>query len=1042
LNYIADFHIHSRFSIATSKKLVPEYLEYWARIKGINIIGTGDCIHPGWLDELKEKMEPCENGLFRLKNEYRLPESVSLKHDNIPDEIYFVLTGELSSIYKKNGKVRKVHNITVFPDFDSLESVQKKLDETCNIRSDGRPILGIDSKIILDMVLNSSDRAFVIPAHIWTPWFSVLGAKSGFDSIEECYEDLTPHIFALETGLSSDPTMNRGCSFLDRFRLVSNSDAHSPEKLGREANLFDAELSYAGFYDALKYDRGFKGTVEFFPNEGKYFYDGHRKCGIVWSPAETEKHKGICPVCNTPVTPGVMHRVAELADRDMDEIKNTHDFYSITQLPDLLAEISGCKSSSAAKVSNEYFRLIKALGSEFHILLNADQDEIAEKGSRILGEGVRRLRSGEVYVENGFDGQFGTIKVFAENEVRITDQKSLFPKDSGSGAGQVIGDSRKGSMSGFKKKVKDSCGNGSGKEPVNRGSGNSGFDLTEEQREGVFHRGSPLLIIAGPGSGKTRVLAERIRDILKMGDDPSSVAALTFSVRAASEIRDRIRKLEGGPDVTVSTIHAMGLSVLKKFHAEAGLGENFRVIDENEKKIIAGEIFGKEGKALSSLLNRISLYRQNPGQGDGESESRAEAYMEKLRSLNLADFDDLVYFPVMIFRKNREIKDYYSSMFAHVLVDEFQDINALQYEFIKVLSPLPGRGFFAIGDPDQAIYGFRGADVKYINSIEEDYQDLKKITLTKSFRCSDFVIKAGRQILQSDFYPQGNPGAVKINIRESATCKSEADWIASEIERLMGGVRSFSMYSGISDGESSELGFSDFAVLCRSSFMFDAIVKAFEDHGIAYNPVDDEPFYSKEPYSGAIDVIRKIYYSGVLPDKKYAAISEMINSGKPFSDIIRSIMIVSEKYYDQDKLDRVFGGINSPDEFFSLLSLRKGEDDYLNRAEQVSVMTIHAAKGLEFNTVFVPGCEDGIIPFTIFGDTSPEHMASEERLLYVAVTRAEENLYLSNAAARNYKGRIIRSVRSPFVDRIEKRLVKQMKREERDRDTDYQMKLF
>jgi len=423
LKYIADFHIHSRFSMATSKKLIPEYLEYWARIKGINLIGTGDCIHPGWFAELKEKLEPCENGLFRLKKEYRLPESAVFKHDNIPDEVFFVLTGELSSIYKKNDKVRKVHNITVFPDFESLESVQKKLDETCNIRSDGRPILGLDSKIILDMVLNSSDRAFIIPAHIWTPWFSVLGAKSGFDTIEECYEDLTPHIFALETGLSSDPTMNRGCSFLDKFRLVSNSDAHSPEKLGREANLFDADLSYTGFYEALKFDRGFMGTVEFFPNEGKYFYDGHRKCGVVWSPDETERHKGICPVCNTQVTPGVMHRVAELADRDMSEIKNSHDFYSITQLPDLLAEIAGCKSSSAAKVTDEYFRLIKTLGSEFHILLDAEHGEIGEKGSEVLAEGVRRLRSGEVHVENGFDGQFGTIKVFAEGELKAASGK-------------------------------------------------------------------------------------------------------------------------------------------------------------------------------------------------------------------------------------------------------------------------------------------------------------------------------------------------------------------------------------------------------------------------------------------------------------------------------------------------------------------------------------------------------------------------------------------------------------------------------------------
>ena len=1040
MRYIADFHIHSRFSIATSKKLVPEYLEYWARIKGINLIGTGDCIHPGWFAELKEKLEPCDNGLFRLKKEYRLAESAALKHDNIPHEVFFVLTGELSSIYKKNDKVRKVHNITVFPDFDSLESVQKRLDESCNIRSDGRPILGIDSKTILDMVLNSSDRAFIIPAHIWTPWFSVLGAKSGFDSIDECYEDLTPYIFALETGLSSDPTMNRGCSILDKFRLVSNSDAHSPEKLGREANLFDAELSYTGFYEALKFDRGFRGTVEFFPNEGKYFYDGHRKCGIVWSPAETEKHKGICPVCNSPVTPGVMHRVAELADRDISEINNSHDFYSITQLPDLLAEIAGCKSSSAAKVTGEYFRLIKALGSEFHILLDAEQGEISEKGSEVLAEGVRRLRSGEVHVENGFDGQFGTIKVFAEGELQAAGEKNLFGESSASGKGGD-GKGRHGSMSGFKKRVRSSAADCSGEE-VSRVAEDSGFYLTEEQRSGVIHRGSPLLIIAGPGSGKTRVLAERIRDLLDKGEGPSSVAALTFSVRAAEEIKDRIRDIPGSEKIHVSTIHAMGLALLKQHYAEAGLNENFRVIDENEKKIIAGEIFNREGKSLSSLLNRISLFKQNSGDSNEELMPLYDAYNSRLRELNLADFDDLVHLPVKMFRENKNLMDHYGKLFDHLLVDEFQDINALQYEFIKFLAPLPGRGLFAIGDPDQAIYGFRGADVKYISSIETDYPDMKKITLTKSFRCSDFVIKAGRQVLKSSFYPEGATGGVKINIHESASCKSEADWIASEIERLMGGVRSFSMYSGISDGASSELGFSDFAVLCRSSFMFDAVIKAFEDHGIAYNPVDDEPFFTKDPYAGAIDIIRKIYYNMNMEGEKYAAIAEMINSGKPFADVIKSILIIQEKFYDLEKLDRAFGNIKSPEEFFSSISLRKGADDYLSRAEQVSVMTIHAAKGLEFKTVFVPGCEDGIIPFTLFGDTSPEYIASEERLLYVAVTRAKQNLYLSSALSRNYKGRILKPVRSPFLDRIEKKLLQQMKREGRDKEADYQMKLF
>ncbi len=409
MRFIADFHIHSRFSIATSRYLVPESLDYWARVKGLNVIGTGDCQHPGWLKELNKKLEPAGNGLYRIKREFILPEISGTALEK--EQVYFIPSTEISSIYKKNGKVRKIHTICIFPDFESVRKFQKYLAGIGNIESDGRPILGLDPRVLLSKLLDISDKAFIIPAHIWTPWFSVLGSKSGFDSIEECFEDLTSSIFAVETGLSSDPPMNRMCSILDKFRLVSNSDAHSPNKLGREANIFYTDLNYESIYNSLKYDKGFWGTIEFFPQEGKYHYDGHRNCNLACHPDETRKSNDLCPVCNKELTIGVLNRVHQIADRVSPE-KNNQQHFSITPLSEILTEITGVKSQTSKKVLNEYFRLIHLIGSEFHILLFSDLEEIKSKGSEILSEGIRRLRQGDIYIKEGYDGEFGRVRVF------------------------------------------------------------------------------------------------------------------------------------------------------------------------------------------------------------------------------------------------------------------------------------------------------------------------------------------------------------------------------------------------------------------------------------------------------------------------------------------------------------------------------------------------------------------------------------------------------------------------------------------------------
>lgn len=410
--FIADLHIHSRFSRATSKDLDPEHLFLWAQKKGIKVVGTGDATHPGWISELREKLIEAENGLFRLK-----PDLASAISPEIPkscqDAPRFMLTAEISCIYKKNEKTRKVHHLILLPDFDSALKLNKRLEQIGNIRSDGRPILGLDSRNLLEIVLETSDRAFFIPAHVWTPWFSLFGSKSGFDHIEECFEDLTHHIRALETGLSSDPPMNRLLSQLDGYLLVSNSDAHSPAKLGRECNLFDTAIDYDAMISAMSSGQGFSGTIEFFPEEGKYHLDGHRKCRVRLKPEETKSHGGICPVCGKTLTVGVFHRVDDLADRNQPKISK--DYFSLIPLTEILSEIHAC-GPNTKKVSRIYEDLIHALGPELHILMDTSLEEMERIGGLLLAKAIFRMRNKQVIRREGYDGEFGLIRLFNEGE--------------------------------------------------------------------------------------------------------------------------------------------------------------------------------------------------------------------------------------------------------------------------------------------------------------------------------------------------------------------------------------------------------------------------------------------------------------------------------------------------------------------------------------------------------------------------------------------------------------------------------------------------
>ena len=408
---IADLHIHSRFSMATSKEGTPENLDFWARKKGISLIGTGDFTHPVWREELKERLVSEGNGMYRLRDEY-----VKEKSRKFPGEgTRFVVSGEISSIYKKNGKTRKVHNVILLPSLEAADAMAQRLEKIGNIHSDGRPILGLDSHDLLEMMLDVCPEGILIPAHIWTPHFSVLGAKSGFDSVEECFEELAPYIHALETGLSSDPAMNWRISKLDRYQLVSNSDAHSPSKLGREANLLDIDCSYEGLYRAIQTGEGLEGTVEFFPEEGKYHFDGHRKCGVSLSPVEAERLGGICPVCGKKLTMGVDHRVEQLADRAEGFVKKDGKKYeSLVPLPEVISACMGY-STASKKVQGCFEQMIQTLGTEFDILRNVPSEDIKSCAGERIAEGIENVRTGNVKRIPGYDGEYGKIELFDEN---------------------------------------------------------------------------------------------------------------------------------------------------------------------------------------------------------------------------------------------------------------------------------------------------------------------------------------------------------------------------------------------------------------------------------------------------------------------------------------------------------------------------------------------------------------------------------------------------------------------------------------------------
>lgn len=1030
--YIADLHIHSRYSRATSRDCTPEYLDLWARKKGIHILGTGDFTHPAWRQELEEKLIPAEEGLYRLKEDFRLkgqgPQGM------IPR---FVISGEISSIYKKNDRVRKVHNVILLPSLQDAEALSKKLEAIGNIHSDGRPILGLDSRDLLEITLEVCPRAIFVPAHIWTPHFSMFGAFSGFDTVEECFEDLTPHIRAVETGLSSDPPMNWRLSALDRFQLISNSDAHSPSKLGREANLLDIHMGYEGLYGAIQEGRGLAGTIEFFPEEGKYHFDGHRKCHLCLSPREAQKYHGKCPVCGRKLTLGVSHRVEQMADREDGFVSpGARPFESLVPLPEVIGASTG-HSFASARVQKIYEHMLGSLGTEFAILREIDTQEIQKEAGYLVAEGIRRLRRGKVQRFPGFDGEYGTIKLFEPAELEAMDGQITM-------SGWVNLDRGREALSETAASMEFPLSEGimapeaatALSEPLAPGEP-AEEELNEEQLQAVRAIAPRMAVKAGPGTGKTKTLVFRILYLLRNRKVKSTeITAVTFTNKAAGEIRERLEQQMGGRrlirNLQTGTFHSICFELLKKQGREFTLADEETVLELVREA--AEELGIKESPVkLRQAISRRKTDMGNPVSAEGyQEESTADSHMEQLAvryqeslaAMNALDFDDLLLEALRLAEDGKSgVWDKEARAFSYLLIDEFQDISPLQYRLIKAWSK-KGREIFIIGDPDQAIYGFRGADSKSFDRFCEE-EKAEVICLKKNYRSTPEILGVSKEILKK---PEGflEPVAgsgISVRMAEAASDMGEAIFTAKEINRLVGGIDMLDIQEGPGGREDRKVrSFGDIAVLYRTHRQSELLEKCLKKEGIPYVVTGREEFLEKDMVRGSLGFFRSILNPEDRLSKqvclrllwstdedyvsrKYQEMAEkygkLCKKGKP-QTILRSWRKDMNLEEDEglEKLSAMAVFYKTMGEMTEAIAF--GRESDLRRwggkaytSDCVTLMTLHGSKGLEFPAVLLYGAKKGMVPLELKGRQID--VEEERRLFYVGVTRAREELIITSS---------------------------------------------
>ncbi len=1089
----ADFHVHSKFSRATAGDLDLEHICAAALIKGIQVVGTGDFCHPAWFAEIEAKLEGAEPGLLRLKRDA----ATAIEQDSPPScrgPVRFILTTEISNIYKKDGRTRKNHNLVLAPDIETARRLNRRLEKIGNIQSDGRPILGLDARDLLEIVLETSPDAFLIPAHIWTPWFSMLGAKSGFDSLRECFGDLSRHVFAVETGLSSDPAMNWRVSSLDGLSLVSNSDAHSPGNIAREANRFDTELSYFALKRALQTHEGFEGTLEFFPEHGKYHLDGHRDCGVCLDPRETRLKEGICPVCGKPLTIGVLYRVEELADRAGGQRSpGSKGYHSMVPLVDILAEVlqSGPKTN---RVATAYRSVTEALGPELFVLQDADPGLIERVGIPLLSEAVRRVRAGKLDIRPGYDGVYGKVGIFTARErAELQGQRPLFA------CGGVPDEGLRSRAEAGSMEKREA--NASAESEVVAGPSPNPPNL--EQERALTEPASRLMIVAGPGTGKTHTLTRRIRHLIDNGGVPAErILALTFTRRAAEEMQTRLAVLLGGgrPLPLVTTIHGFCLKLLR----EDPVDDIGIVGDEEQLALMAdaAATAAQDGTRSAELRAWVMRAKQNLlapdatslSDGPGGFKAAYRAYQQVLRMQRLMDYEDLIFNVVTRMEADADYARRCREKFVHVMVDEYQDLNFGQYRLIRNLAPTGWTGghLCVIGDPDQSIYGFRGSDRGFFDRFTADYPDARLLRLTRNYRSTETILAASHAVIARDGLPReriysGIDGTRTVGVIELRDEHAEAEAIAHRIEALVGGTGYHSLDTGRADRPHADqaLSYADFAVLTRTHDQIRVLGEHFSALGIPFQSVARERVYRQAGVAAALSVMRITAGRGVHGDfarlvavlapalgKKAAAtfrqwclagrmsLADGLARASRFPvpglgrqrqlnliDLARRVetlrsetaeistrdvmeRIVAEPGVSallegeeaQEAMARLFALADAPGldrdrrAFLDQAALQRDTDLYHPHAERVALISMHAAKGLEFPVVFVAGCEEGLIP-----SRAAEDREEERRLLYVAMTRAGQRLFLTWARRRRLFGKTEEREMSPFVRDIEGR---------------------
>lgn len=1014
--WIADLHIHSKYSRATSAQCDIPHLDLWARRKGIQLVGTGDFTHPKWREEMRQQLEPADEGVYRLKKEYILPCKVPCAQ-----EPRFVISGEISTIYKRDGKTRKVHHVVLLPSLEAAERLSGRLEAIGNLHSDGRPILGLDSRDLLEIILESCPDAIYIPAHIWTPHFSLFGAFSGFDSIEECYGDLSSHIHALETGLSSDPPMNRLLSALDGHLLVSNSDAHSPAKLGREANFLSCPIAYPTLKKALETGEGFEGTLEFFPEEGKYHLDGHRACQCRLDPEETLSLGGRCPVCGKKITIGVLSRVMTLADRKTPGPLE-RPFESLIPLGELLGETLGV-SAESKKAQTLYFDLLERLGPELHILRETALEEAEKAGGALFAEALRRMRQGQVIRRGGYDGEYGVIRVFSLGEKETLTGQTTWLNDPVSSEKEEKHFPRPDKQDTKKKEEKKTL-----ERP--------GLSLNPEQLQAVEAEEETVAVIAGPGTGKTGTLVARIAWLIEeKGISPREITAVTFTHQAAKEMAIRLNQRLGketAGQLRIGTFHSIALTLIEKKPL---------ISRENARRLMK-ELLISRGEALDAgaALQWVSAWKNalNPPQMPSWL---PEAYQEVLEANGLRDLDDILLEALAADTGSQ-------GRFHYLLVDEYQDINPIQRKL--TVQWARNNHLFIIGDPDQSIYGFRGAAADCFEALTQIRPGARLIRFRQNYRSTPAILDCALRVIGH------NPGGKRLLIPTIGKGKpvrmafardemQQGIWISKEIARLTGGVDMLEAKTG----ERAQYAFSEIAVLCRTHQQLERIEKCLRHDDIPCAVSIREEDLSSERcmaltgfFAALLDradlaslrlalkglwnypesLIEQAEEAFARPGGKngtdFCDALRQYDAFSPFLSAVEKLLPLTEKEPPRRLLSALAeeAGTRGKDvdtllntavfyeDMRSFLdALRQGEEGDITRISggkpsgAVKLMTLHAAKGLEFPVVFVAGINQDVLPMERKGEETNEQ--EERRLFFVGITRARQELILSCCAS-------------------------------------------